>query len=67
MIWIRPNLENGDVTPSTDPEHGLTPSTDFHSASPDSQRSAVAAWFGEIPMTAKSPVGNLTRPAWRAR
>jgi beta-N-acetylhexosaminidase len=38
-----------------------------HSASPDSQRSAVAAWFGEIPMTAKSPVGNLTRPAWRAR
>jgi hypothetical protein len=28
---------------------------------PDSQRAAVAAWFGEIPMDAKSPVGNLIR------
>lgn len=32
-----------------------------HSCSPESQRAAVRAWFGDIPMTAKSPVGNLTR------
>lgn len=32
-----------------------------HSASPTSQRAAVAAWFGEIPITGKSPVGNLER------
>ncbi len=32
-----------------------------HSSSPISQRAAVAAWLGEIPMTAKSPVQNLER------
>ncbi|MFH0880383.1 MAG: glycoside hydrolase family 3 protein [Lentisphaerota bacterium] len=32
-----------------------------HSGSPCSQRAAVAAWFGEIPITGKSPVGNLER------
>ena len=32
-----------------------------HSFAPASQRAAVAAWFGEAPMTAKSPVGNLER------
>lgn len=32
-----------------------------HSCSRESQRAAVAAWFGEIPMPAKSPVGNLQR------
>lgn len=32
-----------------------------HSGSPGSQRAAVAAWFGEIPITGKSPVGNLER------
>ena len=32
-----------------------------HSSSPGSQRAAVAAWFGEIPIAGKSPVGNLER------
>ena len=32
-----------------------------HSATPDSQQAAVAAWFGEIPMSGKSPVQNLVR------
>lgn len=32
-----------------------------HSATPGSQRAAVAAWFGEIPMIGKSPVQNLVR------
>jgi beta-N-acetylhexosaminidase len=32
-----------------------------HSSSPASQRAAVAAWLGEIPVAAKSPVGNLER------
>ena len=32
-----------------------------HSSGPDSQKAAVKAWFGEIPMTGKSPVGNLVR------
>lgn len=32
-----------------------------HSQSPGSQRAAVAAWFGEIPMSGTSPVGNLVR------
>ena len=32
-----------------------------HSSSPGSQRTAVAAWFGEIPITGKSPVGKLER------
>jgi beta-N-acetylhexosaminidase len=32
-----------------------------HSSSRASQLAAVAAWFGEIPMNAKSPVGNLER------
>ncbi len=32
-----------------------------HSSSPASQRAAVAAWLGELPMTAKSPVGKLVR------
>ena len=32
-----------------------------HSATPDSQQAAVAAWFGEIPMIGKSPVQNLVR------
>jgi len=32
-----------------------------HASSPDSQRAAVAAWFGEVPMSAESPVANLTR------
>ncbi|MBN1268433.1 MAG: hypothetical protein JXB04_02515 [Kiritimatiellae bacterium] len=33
----------------------------MHSSSADSQRAAVAAWFGEIPMAGRSPVGNLVR------
>lgn len=32
-----------------------------HSATTESQRAAVAAWLGEIPMPAKSPVGKLER------
>lgn len=36
-----------------------------HSDSLASQRAAVAAWLGEIPMSAKSPVGNLERK-WAA-
>jgi beta-N-acetylhexosaminidase len=32
-----------------------------HSSSDDSQRAAVAAWFGDLPMNGKSPVGNLVR------
>ena len=32
-----------------------------HSCSIGSQRAAVAAWFGEIPITGKSPVRNLER------
>ncbi|HBA83753.1 MAG TPA: hypothetical protein DCZ95_06630 [Verrucomicrobia bacterium] len=32
-----------------------------HSSSDDSQIAAVAAWFGDLPMNGKSPVGNLTR------
>jgi beta-N-acetylhexosaminidase len=31
-----------------------------HSSSSESQRAAVAGWFGEIPMTGSSPVSNLT-------
>lgn len=30
-----------------------------HSSSPESQRAAVAAWFGDVPMAGRSPVGNL--------
>lgn len=32
-----------------------------HSNCPDSQRAAVAAWFGEIPMRDHGPVANLVR------
>ncbi len=32
-----------------------------HSSSADSQRAAVAAWLGEVPIEGASPVGNLTR------
>ncbi|MBU0677609.1 MAG: hypothetical protein KJ626_05785 [Verrucomicrobia bacterium] len=32
-----------------------------HSACPASQKAAVEAWFGDIPMDGRSPVGNLTR------
>ena len=32
-----------------------------HSGSPGSQRAAVAAWFGEMPIAGQSPVGNLER------
>lgn len=35
-----------------------------HSASTLSQLAAVRAWFGEIPMTAKSPTGKLVR-VWK--
>lgn len=33
-----------------------------HSGVPESQRAAVQAWLGEIPVEGVSPVGNLTRP-----
>jgi beta-N-acetylhexosaminidase len=32
-----------------------------HSTSPSSQSAAVAAWFGDIPITGRSPVENLER------
>lgn len=32
-----------------------------HSACHDTQRAAVAAWLGEIPMAGRSPVGNVER------
>ncbi len=40
---------------------GLPNYMNVHSACPDSQRAAVKAWFGELPVTGSSPVKNLTR------
>jgi len=44
--------------------HTLPNYINAFSICPESQRAAVAAWFGEIPMNARSPVGNLERTRW---
>lgn len=40
---------------------GLPTYINVHSMSRGSQAAVVKAWFGEIPMSARSPVGNLAR------